>query len=106
MKKEIKTNNAPQPIGPYSQAIQTKNILFISGQIALDAKTGTPIKDFGKNGIIKIGSSPITPTIIDEQIIIGENKDEALISLKINQWLESKIKKNPSQWIWSHDRWK
>jgi len=39
--------------------------------IALDAKTGTPIKDFGKNGIIKIGSSPITPTIIDEQIIIG-----------------------------------
>ncbi len=44
--------------------------------------------------------------VFDEQIIIGENKDEALISLKINQWLESKIKKNPSQWIWSHDRWK
>ena len=45
MKKEIKTNNAPKPIGPYSQAIQTKNILFISGQIALDAKTGKLINN-------------------------------------------------------------
>ena len=39
--------------------------------IALDAKTGIPIKDFGKNGIIKIGSSPTTPTIIDDQIVVG-----------------------------------
>ena len=42
----------------------------------------------------------------DEQIIIGKNADENLISIKLNQWLEKKIKKNPSQWIWSHDRWK
>ena len=42
----------------------------------------------------------------DEQIIIGENSDDASISLKLNQWLEKKIKRNPSQWIWSHDRWK
>ena len=39
--------------------------------ITLNAKTGKPIKGFGKNGIIKIGSSPTTPTIIDEQIVIG-----------------------------------
>ncbi len=39
--------------------------------ITLNAKTGKPIKEFGKNGIIKIGSSPTTPTIIDEQIVIG-----------------------------------
>ena len=44
--------------------------------------------------------------LFDEQIIIGENTDEASISLRINQWLERKIRKNPSQWIWSHDRWK
>ena len=42
----------------------------------------------------------------DEQIIISENADNAITSLKLNQWLERKIKKNPSQWIWTHDRWK
>ena len=42
----------------------------------------------------------------DEQLIIGKNADSASISLKLNQWLENKIKKNPSQWIWTHDRWK
>jgi len=42
----------------------------------------------------------------DEQIIIEDNLDDASISLKLNQWLEKKIRKNPSQWIWSHDRWK
>ena len=42
----------------------------------------------------------------DEQIIFGENEDSASISLKLNQWLENKIRKNPSQWIWTHDRWK
>ena len=42
----------------------------------------------------------------DEQIVVGENTDEASVSVKLNQWLEKKIKKNPSQWIWSHDRWR
>ena len=37
----ILTPNAPQPIGPYSQAIQDGNLLFCSGQIALDPKTGS-----------------------------------------------------------------
>ncbi len=42
----------------------------------------------------------------EEQIVIEENEDIASISLKLNQWLENKIRKNPSQWIWTHDRWK
>ena len=42
----------------------------------------------------------------DEQISIGKNSDENLISLELNRWLEKKIKKNPAQWIWTHDRWK
>ncbi|MCS6824296.1 MAG: RidA family protein [Cytophagaceae bacterium] len=40
MKEIINTANAPQPIGPYSQAIMANDILFISGQIAIDPKTG------------------------------------------------------------------
>ena len=39
MKKEIKTDDAPQAIGTYSQAIATEILLFISGQIPLDPKT-------------------------------------------------------------------
>ena len=42
----------------------------------------------------------------DEQIIIERNADNSSISLKLNQWLENKIRKNPTQWIWTHDRWK
>jgi 2-iminobutanoate/2-iminopropanoate deaminase len=44
----ILTPNAPQPIGPYSQAIREGNLLFCSGQIALDPKTGVM-----KNGSIE-----------------------------------------------------
>lgn len=39
-KKIIFTDNAPAPIGPYSQAVQAGNMLFVSGQIPLDASTG------------------------------------------------------------------
>ena len=39
--QKILTPNAPQPIGPYSQAIIAGNTLYCSGQIALDPKTGT-----------------------------------------------------------------
>lgn len=38
MKKIIKTNMAPEAIGPYSQAVEVNGILFVSGQIPLDNK--------------------------------------------------------------------
>ncbi len=37
--KSVATNNAPQAIGPYSQAIVTGNLVFCSGQIPLDPAT-------------------------------------------------------------------
>lgn len=40
MKKKLSTEMAPQAIGPYSQAIQFGNLLFVSGQIPLDPSTG------------------------------------------------------------------
>jgi 2-iminobutanoate/2-iminopropanoate deaminase len=43
-KKVIQTEKAPKAIGPYSQAIQAGNFLFLSGQIPLDPKTGELVK--------------------------------------------------------------
>lgn len=36
----VKTDKAPGAIGPYSQAVKTGNLLFTSGQIAIDPATG------------------------------------------------------------------
>jgi len=40
-RQAVATPNAPQAIGPYSQAIQTGELLFVSGQIPLDPATAT-----------------------------------------------------------------
>jgi 2-iminobutanoate/2-iminopropanoate deaminase len=40
MRKKINSDQAPAPIGPYSQAIALDNLLFTSGQIAIDPNTG------------------------------------------------------------------
>ena len=40
MKKIIATDKAPAAVGPYSQAVQYGDLLFVSGQIALDPKSG------------------------------------------------------------------
>lgn len=45
MKKIIKTENAPKPIGPYNQAVIAGNYMFISGQIALNPNSGQLITD-------------------------------------------------------------
>jgi 2-iminobutanoate/2-iminopropanoate deaminase len=44
MKKKIATDKAPQAIGPYSQAIQLGSLLFVSGQIPIDPKTGNLVQ--------------------------------------------------------------
>jgi 2-iminobutanoate/2-iminopropanoate deaminase len=48
MKQIIKTEKAPKPIGPYSQAVKAGDFLFISGQVAIDPATNEVI-----NGSIK-----------------------------------------------------
>jgi 2-iminobutanoate/2-iminopropanoate deaminase len=40
MKKVVATANAPQAIGPYSQAIRLGDLLFVSGQIPIDPASG------------------------------------------------------------------
>lgn len=41
----INTNNAPKAIGPYSQAIKTGNLLYISGQIPVNPATGEVVEN-------------------------------------------------------------
>lgn len=45
MKKIIKTNKAPEPIGPYNQAILVGNMLYTSGQIAINPDNGELVLD-------------------------------------------------------------
>jgi len=44
MKKVIKTPNAPEPLGPYNQAILSGNTLYLSGQVAINPATGELVK--------------------------------------------------------------
>jgi 2-iminobutanoate/2-iminopropanoate deaminase len=41
---EIRTEAAPAPVGPYSQAIGLSELVFVSGQIPLDPKTGEIVR--------------------------------------------------------------
>jgi len=43
MKRIIYTNDAPAPIGPYSQAVEQNGMLFISGQVPVDPATGSVV---------------------------------------------------------------
>jgi len=45
MKKIINTSQAPAPVGPYNQSVQHGNLLFVSGQIALDPATGNLVDE-------------------------------------------------------------
>lgn len=40
LKQLVRTPNAPQPLGPYSQGVKAGNFLFVAGQGAADPKTG------------------------------------------------------------------
>ena len=57
MKTIINTNNAPAPIGPYSQAVAANGLLFVSGQIPSNPQTG----------------EIITTGITDEATMVMEN---------------------------------
>jgi 2-iminobutanoate/2-iminopropanoate deaminase len=54
MQQIIETENAPSPIGPYSQAIRINGLIFTSGQIPIDPKTGSVV-----DGDIKIQTDQV-----------------------------------------------
>ncbi|MDR2287351.1 MAG: RidA family protein [Prevotellaceae bacterium] len=45
MKRIINTDKAPAAVGPYSQAVEVNNTLYVSGQIPVDPKTGKFVSD-------------------------------------------------------------
>ncbi len=44
MRKVISSSKAPAAVGPFSQAIETNDLVFISGQLPIDAKTGKMVE--------------------------------------------------------------
>ncbi|MFN7105474.1 MAG: RidA family protein [Pyrobaculum sp.] len=44
MREVVYTESAPKPIGPYSQAVKAGGLLFVSGQIPVDPKTGEVVR--------------------------------------------------------------
>ncbi len=51
MKREVKTDRAPAPVGPYSQAVEVGNVLFLSGQIGIDPSTGKLRSSFKEQAV-------------------------------------------------------
>lgn len=63
--KEIKTEQTPAAIGPYSQGISAENIAFVSGQLPIDPATG----EFAGNDI----ASQTRQSLKNVQAILAEN---------------------------------
>jgi 2-iminobutanoate/2-iminopropanoate deaminase len=54
MKKAISTSKAPKAIGPYSQAIQAGDFLYVSGQIPIEADTGKMPEDISAQALASL----------------------------------------------------
>ncbi len=86
--KEIKTNNAPLAIGPYSQAIVTNNMVFTSGQIPVNPLTGEisdKIDEQAHQVFINLknlleSSGTSIDKVVKTTVFIKEMKDFAIIN--------------------------
>jgi 2-iminobutanoate/2-iminopropanoate deaminase len=67
-KEVIYSAQAPEPIGPYSQAIKAGNMLFVSGQVAIQKSSG----------------QVITGNIVDETTQVIKNLEEVLKSANMD----------------------
>ena len=86
-KKAILTKKAPLPIGPYNQAIQFDNLLFISGQIPLDPENGKLISSGIKEETNKVMTN--IQCILEEAKMNFNNVVKTTIFLKdMNDFIE------------------
>tara|TARA_Y100001968_G_C19347956_1_gene713098 strand:- start:99 stop:506 length:408 start_codon:yes stop_codon:yes gene_type:complete len=70
----VETKSAPNPVGPYSQAILVENYLFCSGQIALDPATGEMIG----NGDIEKETRQVLKNLISVVKAAGGNNSNVI----------------------------
>ena len=78
-KQIINTPNAPAPIGPYNQAVQAGNWLFISGQVAIIPATGDLVKSGIKEETVQVMKN--LQAILTEANITFENVVKTTIFL-------------------------
>ena len=80
MKTIINTENAPAPVGPYNQSVKVGNMLFISGQIAIDPTNGeliqTSIEDETEQVMKNVGA------VLDKAGMNYENIVKASVFIK------------------------
>jgi len=96
-KKIISTNKAPQAIGSYSQAVRFNNLLFISGQIPIEPRSGTilvgNIKEQTKqilenlNSILTAGESSLN-NVLRVTIFLTNLDDYAAVNEVYKQFFE------------------
>jgi reactive intermediate/imine deaminase len=78
-REAISTPHAPAAIGPYSQAIKTGNLVFLSGQIPLDPATGTLV-----SGEIEVEARRVFDNLKAVAAAAGGTLDNAV---KVNVYL-------------------
>jgi 2-iminobutanoate/2-iminopropanoate deaminase len=96
MKRIINTDSAPKPIGPYSQAINFRKLIFTSGQVALnehgviateDIKEQTRIVIENLRNILKEGGSSLF-NVIKTTVFLKDMNDFAQMNEVYNEFFE------------------
>jgi len=93
----ISTNKAPQAIGPYSQAVRFDNLLFVSGQIPIEPKSGEIVKGNIKkqtkqilenlNSVLTAGGSSLN-NVLRTTIFLTNLEDYAAVNETYAQFFE------------------
>jgi len=98
MRETIFSENAPAPIGPYSQAVRVGNTYYFSGQIGLDPKTGNFVSDtdvvMQTNQVMKNisallnGQGMTTSNIVKTSIFLKDMNDFPKVNEEYSNWFK------------------
>ena len=98
MRETIFSENAPAPIGPYSQAVRVGNTYYFSGQIGLDPQTGNFVSDsdvvMQTNQVMKNISALLndqemtTSNIVKTSIFLKDMNDFPKVNEEYSNWFK------------------